>query len=72
MAYVCMYVCMYVRMYVYVYVWVYVRMCVYIYVYRCVRGVIKNCGECCCRVRSNGKTGTFNTGSGTSNLSNSV
>ena len=37
-----------------------------------IRGVIKNYGECCCRVRSNGKAGIFNTGSGASNLSNSV
>jgi len=36
------------------------------------RGVIKNYGECCCRVRSNRKAGMFNTGSGVSNLSNSV
>ena len=34
--------------------------------------VIKNYGECCCRVRSNGKAGIFNTGSGASNLSNNV
>ena len=34
--------------------------------------VIKKCGECCCRMRSNRKAGTFNTGSGASNLSNSV
>jgi hypothetical protein len=34
--------------------------------------VIKKYGECCYRVRSNGKTENFNTGSGTSNLSNSV
>jgi len=33
-------------------------------------GVIKNYGECCCRVRSNGKAGIFNMGSGASNLSN--
>jgi len=31
------------------------------------RGVIKNYGECCCRVRSNGKAGIFNTWSGASN-----
>jgi hypothetical protein len=42
--------------------------------WRCdhVRGVIKNYGECCCRMRSNEKAGIFNTGSGASNLSNSV
>jgi len=34
--------------------------------------VIKNYGECCCWVRSNGKAGIFNMGSGMSNLSNSV
>jgi len=34
--------------------------------------VIKKYGECCCRVRSNGKAGIFNTGSGASNLSNSA
>ena len=34
--------------------------------------VIKKYGECCCRVRSNGKAGIFNTGSGASNLINSV
>jgi len=31
--------------------------------------VIKNYGECCSRVRSNGKAGIFNTGSSASNLS---
>ena len=41
-------------------------------VLRKIRGVIKNYGECCCRVWSNGKAGIFNTGSGASNLSNSV
>jgi hypothetical protein len=35
-------------------------------------GVIKNYGECCCRVRYNGKAGVFNTGSDASKLSNSV
>jgi len=39
---------------------------------RYVRGVIKNYGECCCWMRSNGKAGIFNMGSGMSNLSNSV
>jgi len=39
---------------------------------RGVRGVIKNYDECCCRVRSNGKAGAFNTGCGASNFSNSV
>ena len=34
--------------------------------------VIKKYGECCCLVRSNGKAGIFNTGSGASNLSNCV
>jgi len=36
------------------------------------RGAIKNYGECCCWIRSNGKAGIFNTGSGALNLSNSV
>ena len=34
--------------------------------------MIKNYGECCCRVRSNGKAGIFNIGSSALNLSNSV
>ena len=34
--------------------------------------VIKKYGECCCRVRSNGKGGIFNTESDASILSNSV
>jgi hypothetical protein len=37
-----------------------------------VRSVIKNYGECCCRVRSNGKAGNFNTRRGASKLSNNV
>jgi len=37
-----------------------------------IRGVIKNYGECCCRVRYNGKAGIFNMGNGASNLSDSV
>ena len=37
-----------------------------------VRGVIKSYGECCGCVQSKGKADIFNTGSGASNLSNSV
>ena len=37
-----------------------------------IRGVIKKYGECCCRVRSNGKAGIFNMGSGALNLSKTV
>ena len=45
---------------------------IYIYIYIYIRDVIKNYSECCCRVRSNGKAGIFNTGSGVSNLTDSV
>jgi hypothetical protein len=39
--------------------------------YECT-SVIKKYGECCCQMRSNGKAGIFNTGSGASNLNNNV
>ena len=41
-------------------------------IFQMVRGVIKNYGEYCCLVWTNGKAWIFNKGSGVSNLSNSV